>query len=41
MKETYVRPEMNVFEFETEDVITASIPTSEGSGNGDSGSGNW
>ena len=42
MEKKYVTPAMEITEFETEDVITASggIPTG-GSGNGDSGEGSW
>ena len=40
MEKIYVTPDMEITEFETEDVILTSIPTG-GSGDGDSGAGNW
>jgi hypothetical protein len=42
MEKKYFTPEMEITEFETEDVITTSvgIPTTS-SGNGESGEGNW
>jgi hypothetical protein len=42
MDKKYISPEMEIIEFEAEDVIVTSggIPTG-GSGNGDAGEGNW
>ncbi|MBR1823374.1 MAG: hypothetical protein IJ779_03975 [Ruminococcus sp.] len=39
-KAIYTTAELEIVRFDTEDVITASIPTG-GSGDGDSGAGNW
>ena len=43
MKMKYVDPEIEITEFDNEDVITTSggIPTDDSSGRGDSGEGNW